>query len=143
MEYEEGRVGVPLMFIDFPRTDGSTKEHLKKISEQLTSILKSEEQSLRCICFVVQANNFSLPNEQIEFIQSVGRLFESTSTTDMTCFLTFADSDPADVKKYLKSRNVRFGTTYDVNCSSFYGKSKTFSLFWESTTTYFGDSSHV
>ena len=137
MEYEEGRVREPLIFIDIPRTEGSTEEHLKKISEQLASILKSEEQCLRCICFVVQANNFSLPHEQIDFIQSVGRLFESTSTTYMNCFLTFADAGPAHVKTYLKSRNVRFGTTYDVNCSAFYGKSKTFSLFWESTTSNF------
>ena len=76
-------------------------------------------------CFVVQANNFRLTNEQIECIQSVGRLFESTSTTDMSCFLTFADSGPAHVKRYLKSCDVTFGTTYDVNCSAFYQKSKT------------------
>nr|XP_022291292.1 uncharacterized protein LOC111102721 isoform X2 [Crassostrea virginica] len=130
---------MPLMFIDIPRTEGSTEleEHMEKISEQLTSVLKSEEQQLHCICFVAQANNFSLSNEQIEYFQSVEHLFESTSTTDMNCFLTFADSGPAYVKEYLKSRNIRLGTSYDVNCSAFYGKSKTFSLYWESTTTYF------
>ena len=139
VEYEEGRVGVPLMFIDIPRTDRSTAGHSTNISEQLAFILKSDEQILHGICFVVQANNFNIPNEQIERIQSVGRLFESTSIRDMICFLTFADAGPAHVEKYLKSCKMKFGISYSENCSAFHEKSKICSLFWESTTSCFAD----
>ena len=127
------------MFIDIPRTEGSTEldVHMNKISQQLRSVLKSEEEILHCICFVAQANDFTIPKEQIEHFQCVERLFESISTTDMNCFLTFADSGPAYVEENLKSCYVRVGKFYDVNCSAFFRKSRTSSLLWESTTTCF------
>lgn len=126
------------MLIDIPRLRGSTREYIKRIYEQLISI--SGERGIHCICVVVQANNFNLPNEQIECIQAVGHLFEDNTTRDMFCFITFADSGPAHIESVLKSNDVIFHVSYFVNCSAFYGISKMFSpLFWKSNINSFDD----
>lgn len=65
----------------------------------MSFILSSYQTEIDCVCLITQANAFSLPHDQIEYIRSIKYLFETDSDEDMCCFFTFADLGPAHVEK--------------------------------------------
>ncbi|XP_078331369.1 uncharacterized protein LOC144625147 [Crassostrea virginica] len=120
LEHERGKLDEPLTLIDIPRMQGTKQEHAKKIYLQLNSLLNSNEKTVDCICFVVQANDFSLTANEIEHIQVINYLFQSNSQADMFCFYTFADAGPVYAENFLKSNNVSFSKSFYVNWATFY-----------------------
>lgn len=131
-EYEGGRVGYPFTIIDVPRHHGSKKEYFENIHETMNHILSSYQTEIDCICFVTQSNAFSLPYDQIEYIQSIKYLFEIDSDKDMSCFFTFADLGPVHVQRILEGNEIAFSESFPFNWSNLFHKiEQTPHLFWK------------
>lgn len=129
-EYKGGRLGYPLTIIDVPRYHGSKKEYFEKIHETLDFILSSYQTQIDCICFVTQANVFSMPYDQIEYIQSIKYLFETDE--DTCCFFTFADLGPAHVQRIIEINEITFSESFSFNWSNLFQKIDQNSyLFWK------------
>lgn len=104
----------PFTIIDIPRFHGSKKEYFLRIHDQITSYQSTTD----CICFVAQNNTFSLPYEQIEYIQSIKYIFQTDMDTDLgCCFFTFADLGPTHVKEVLDLNNITSDEAFMVNWS--------------------------
>lgn len=129
-EYKGGRIGYPFTIIDVPRSHLSGKEDILKLRDQISSY----QTEFDCICFVTQANMFSLPAEQIEYMQSINYLFQSAFDAEMCCcFFTFADLGPAPVKRVFEVNDIRVSESFLVNCSSLFQQIDSASkFFWES-----------
>lgn len=113
-EYEGGRLDHPFTIIDIPRFHGSKKEYFLRIHDQITSY----KTIIDCICFVAQNNTFSLPYEQIEYIQSIKHIFQTDMDTDLSCcFCTFADLGPPHVKEVFNLNNITSDESFMVNWS--------------------------
>lgn len=113
-EYEGGRLDHPFTIIDIPRFHGSKKEYFLRIHDQITSY----KSIIDCICFVAQNNTFSLPYEQIEYIQSIKHIFQTDMDTDLSCcFCTFADLGPPHVKEVFNLNNITSDESFMVNWS--------------------------
>lgn len=113
-EYTGGRLDYPFTIIDVPRFHGSKKEYFQRIHDQITSYQSTTD----CICFVAQNNTFSLPYEQIEYIQSIKYIFQTDMDTDLGfCFFTFADLGPTHVREVLDLYKITSGESFMVNWS--------------------------
>lgn len=118
-EYEGGRLDYPFTIIDIPRFQGSKKEYFLRIHDQITSYQSTTD----CICFVAQNNTFSLPYEQIEYIQSIKHIFQTDMDTDLSCcFFTFADLGPTHVKEVLDLNSIASDDSFMVNWSCLFKK---------------------
>lgn len=119
-----------MTIVDIPRSHLSSKEDILKLRDQINSF----QSEFDCICFVTQANMFSLPVEQIESIQFIKDLFQTDLNANMyCCFLTFADLGPAQVKKVLEINDIRVNESFLVNFSSLFQQIHHASkIFWDS-----------
>lgn len=119
-EYEGGRLGYPLTIIDVPRYHGSKKEYFEKIHETLNFIIRRYQTEIGCISFVTQANAFTLPSDQIEYIRFMKYLFKIDLNEDMCCLFTFADLGPAHVQRILEDHEIALSESFSFNWSNLF-----------------------